>query len=124
MHLPRRDRDADLSKTDRVTLRLDIDRDFTTAFELSVNSRGWTHDACWGDPNWNPAWYAAAAGDDTSWTIEAAIPLAELADKPPAARGVWAASARRTIPRVGYQTWSGAPTSDDSPAQFGMLIFE
>ena len=119
-----RPRDADLTQHDRVTLRLDTDRDYTTAFELSVDNRGWTHDACWGDPNWNPAWYVAAAGDDTTWTIEAAIPLTELVDKPPAARTVWAVSARRTIPRVGYQTWSGTPTSDDSPAQFGMLIFE
>lgn len=119
-----RPRDADLTAHDRVTIRLDTDRDYSTAFELSVDNRGWTRDACWDDANWNPAWYVAAAGDDTTWTIEAAIPLAELVDKPPAARAVWAVSARRTIPRVGYQTWSGNATSDESPAQFGLLIFE
>lgn len=119
-----RPRDADLTAHDRVTIRLDTDRDYSTAFELSVDNRGWTRDACWDDTNWNPAWYVAAGGDNTTWTIEAAIPLAELVDKPPAARAVWAVSARRTIPRVGYQTWSGSATSDDSPAKFGMLIFE
>jgi hypothetical protein len=119
-----RPRDADLTQHDRVTLRIDTDRDYSTAFELTVDHRGWTHDACWGDTTWNPAWYVAAASDDTSWTIEAAIPLSELVDTPPTARHVWAISAQRTIPRVGYQSWAGPPTSENSPAQFGLLIFE
>ena len=110
-------------------LRFDIDRDYATAYELSVDHRGWTRDACWGDTTWNPNWYVAAADDADCWTAEAAIPLAELTDKPPAARDVWALAIRRTIPRTGYQTWSatasrGDAASDDSPAQFGLLIFE
>ena len=55
-----RQRDADLSAHDRVTLRLDVDRDYTTAFELVVDHRGWTHDACWNDATWNPKWFVAA----------------------------------------------------------------
>jgi hypothetical protein len=119
-----RPRDADQQQYDRVSVRFDVDRDFTTAFELVVDSRGWTRDACWGDATWNPAWYVAASSDENTWTFEAAIPLAELVTAPPAARHVWAASARRTIPRVGYQSWSGQPGSVDSPDQFGLLIFE
>jgi photosystem II stability/assembly factor-like uncharacterized protein len=117
-----RPRDADLTQHDRITLRIDTDRDFGTAFELTIDSRGWTHDACWGDVHWNPDWYVAAASDETSWTIEAAIPLAELVPERPAARHVWAISASRTIPRVGYENWAGEPDAD-SPAQFGFLIF-
>ncbi len=124
-----RPRDADLTQHDRVTLKLDVDRDYTTAFELTVDNRGWTRDVLGGDATWDPTWYVAAANDESSWTVEAAIPLAELVDKPPTARDVWAVSARRTIPRTGYQTWSAAATrgeaaSDDSPAQYGLLIFE
>jgi hypothetical protein len=118
-----RPRDADLSKNDRLTLRFDIDRDFTTAFELTVDSRGWTHDRCWGNDHWNPAWYVAAASDDQSWTVEAALPLAELVVTPPDPRHAWAVSATRTIPRTGYQTWTGDPAAD-SPNQFGILLFE
>jgi hypothetical protein len=118
-----RPRDADLSQHDRIALRFDIDRDFTTAFELSVDSRGWTHDECWGDPHWNPTWYVAAASDEATWTIEAAVPLSELVETPLTARHVWAISACRTIPRVGYQTWTGEAATD-SPDQFGLLIFE
>jgi photosystem II stability/assembly factor-like uncharacterized protein len=124
-----RSRDADLSQHDRVCLRFDIDRDYATAYELTVDHRGWTRDACWGDTTWDPNWYVATADDGDSWIAEAAIPLAELIDKPPAARDVWALAIRRTIPRTGYQTWSAIATrreaaSDDSPAQFGLLIFE
>jgi len=118
-----RPRDSDLSQNDRVSLGFDVDRDFTTAFELTVDSRGWTREACWDDSHWNPNWYVAAASDDESWTVEAAVPLSELVDDPPAARHVWAVSACRTIPRVGYQTWAGEPATD-SPDQFGLLIFE
>ena len=119
-----RPRDADLTQHDRVSVRLDIDRDYTTAFELTIDNRGWTNDACWGDATWDPTWYVATSADEKSWTIEAAIPLAELTPKPPAARDVWALAIRRTIPRTGYQTWSAAPPSDESPSQFGLLLFE
>jgi hypothetical protein len=119
-----RPRDSDLTEHDRVTIEFDIDRDYGTAFELSVDSRGWTRDACWGDATWNPTWYVAAASDETSWTVEAALPLTEIVGKPPAARQVWAVAARRTIPRFGYETWSGPPDANDSPARFGLMIFE
>jgi photosystem II stability/assembly factor-like uncharacterized protein len=119
-----RPRDADLEQHDRVSLRLDVDRDFTTAFELTIDSRGWTHDACWGDANWNPNWYVAASRDESTWTIEAAVPLAELVAEPPAARDVWALAVRRVIPRVGYETWAGHVSSDKSPDEFGLVIFE
>jgi photosystem II stability/assembly factor-like uncharacterized protein len=119
-----RTHDAVLSQHDRVTIRLDTDRDYATAFELTVDSRGWTNDSCCGDPTWDPNWYVAAASDDTSWTVEAAVPLAELTDKPITSRQVWAVSARRTIPRVGYQSWAGTASSADSPDQFGLLIFQ
>lgn len=119
-----RPHDADLTQHDRVTLRLDTDRDYTTAFELTVDHRGWVYDACWGDARWNPQWFIAATNDEESWTVEAAIPFAELTEKPPAARQVWAVSAQRTIPRVGYQSWAGPPGSDSSPNQFGLVIFQ
>jgi hypothetical protein len=118
-----RQRDADLASHDRVTLQLDTNRDFTTSFELSVDSRGWTHDACWGDATWNPTWYVAAAVDEEAWIAEAAVPWKELIQEPPTSRAVWAVAIRRTIPGVGSQSWSD--TSDpESPDQFGLLIFE
>ncbi len=119
-----RPRDADLSAHDRVVVRLDVDRDYTTAYELAIDHRGWTRDACWNDATWNPTWFVAAAADESTWTVEAAIPLAQLTNEPPDTKHVWAASLVRKIPRVGDETWSGDAISDDSPDQYGLLIFD
>jgi hypothetical protein len=119
-----RPRDADLVEHDRVAVRLDVDRDFATWFELTVDHRGWTREACWGDTHWNPTWFVAAAEDETAWTIEAAIPLVELVAETPRAKDVWAVGVRRTIPRNGSQSWCGDGADIDSPEQFGFLIFE
>jgi hypothetical protein len=118
-----RPRDADLSQHDRVSLWLDVDRDFATSYELTVDDRGWTHDASWGDGTWNPDWYVAAASDEKTWAVEAAIPLAELSAEPPGARDVWAVAVKRTIPATGYQSWAGN-TARNSPDQYGLLILE
>jgi photosystem II stability/assembly factor-like uncharacterized protein len=119
-----RTRDAKLASYDRISLRLDVDRDYTTAFELTVDARGWTNDACWGDATWNPKWFVAAGADESSWRIEAAIPLAELAAAPPTTKDVWALCLMRTIPGDGQQTWAGDAAAPDSPDKFGLLIFE
>jgi photosystem II stability/assembly factor-like uncharacterized protein len=119
-----RPRDADLADHDRVAIRLDADRDYTTFFELVVDHRGWTSDACWDDRTWSPNWYVAAAHDESSWTIEAAVPLVELTTKAPAPREAWALAAQRTIPGTARQTWAGEMAADDSPEQFGLLIFD
>jgi photosystem II stability/assembly factor-like uncharacterized protein len=119
-----RPRDADLQQHDHVTLRFDIDRDFSTAFEFTVDHRGWTRDACWDDSTWNPNWYVAANVDESTWTVEAAVPLSELTAIPPATKHVWAVGARRTLPRVGYEGWPEQKNADDSPDQYGLLIFE
>jgi hypothetical protein len=119
-----RPRDGDLTPHDRVTLSLDLDRDYTTAISLVADHRGWTQDACWGDSTWNPAWYVAAAADEAAWTVEAAVPLAELTKDPPTTRQVWAVGVERTIPRVGRHFWAAPAGKGDSPEQFGLLIFD
>lgn len=119
-----RTRDADLAAHDRVTIEIDVDRDYTTAFELAVDCRGWTKDACWGDATWNPQWFVAASADEGAWRIEAAIPLAELVAATPTTKDVWAVSVVREIPGGGAVSWAGAVDSGDSPGRFGLLIFD
>jgi hypothetical protein len=119
-----RSRDADLAAQDRVTIEIDVDRDYTTAFALAVDQRGWTHDACWGDATWNPQWFVAADADEDTWRVEAAIPLAELVSAAPTAKDVWAVSAVRTIPAGGAASWVGGADGEESPGRFGLLIFD
>lgn len=90
--------DADLAEHDRVRLLVDVERDYTTYFELVVDHRGWTNDACWGDSSWNPKWFVAAGGDAEHWTAEAAIPWAELATTPPTTGAAWAVACERVLP--------------------------
>lgn len=116
-----RPRDADLSNHDRVDFLLDLDRDWTTCYRLSVDHRGWTGEACFDDRHWDPQWFVAAKTIDGTWTIEAAIPLNELAPQPPLSREVWALNIQRTIPGVGKQSWTPPAGSLEAG---GYLVFD
>ena len=103
---------------------LDIDRDYTTWYELTIDSRGWTGDRVLGSAHWNPQWFVAADGDKTCWSVEAAIPWNQLAPEAPKSRDVWAVAACRVIPNVGLECWTGPPFERPGPEDFGLLIFE
>lgn len=116
--------DADLGANDRVTLMLDADRDYITAFRFTVDQRGWTNDDLWGDVTWNPKWYVAADADEQSWRCEVAIPWKELLPHAPAPGSVWAASVVRTIPAHGVQSWTRPVESRQKLESGGLLKFE
>lgn len=119
-----RPRDADLSDHDRIDFYLDVDRDYATYYRLSIDHRGWTSEACWGDATWNPEWFVAAHQGNDSWTAEAAIPLSELTSQIPQAKTVWAAGAVRVVPRVGVQSWTQPVAVEPAGENFGLLKFE
>jgi hypothetical protein len=121
---PARRRDEDLSGCDRIALAIDLDRDLTTYYELTIDEAGRAHEAAWHDARWNPKWYIAHANDKTGWTIEAAIPLAELSATPPIPRDVWCIAASRIDSRGRVTPWHGPATADTPPASFGLLFFE
>jgi hypothetical protein len=104
--------DADLHGHDQVRVWLDADRDYATWFQLTIDHRGWTGDRCWLDAGWNPKWYVAAAADGQSWTVEAAIPWAELTPAPPRAGDAWAVAAQRAV------------HGDEKPSGFSLLLFD
>jgi hypothetical protein len=120
--------DRDLSRHDRVRLVLDADRDYATAFELTVDSRGWTNDRCWEESRWNPEWYVAAGANNASaggpWIVEAAIPWRELAIRAPGAGEAWACAVEREAPDAPRQSWLGDASQARGPEHFGLLLFE
>jgi photosystem II stability/assembly factor-like uncharacterized protein len=118
-----RPRDPDLSDHDRLELVLDVDRDFATYYRLAIDHRGWVSESCWHDATWNPAWFVAAGGDEKAWTAEAAIPLAELVGASPAPGTSWALGAQRTVPGVGFQSWTEPAAPEVMPEGLGYLIF-
>ncbi len=119
-----RPRDATLASHDRLDLLLDTDRDRATYYRLTVDHRGWTADACAGSLAWNPAWYVAAATEGGTWTCEAAIAWDQLVAAPPPPGEVWTIGVRRTIPGVGWQSWTTPTSPDIMPAGFGYLRFD
>ncbi|HTU17210.1 MAG TPA: hypothetical protein VMG10_04050, partial [Gemmataceae bacterium] len=48
-----RTRDADLRGHDRVSILLDLDRDYCTCYHLQVDQRGCVCEDCWGDKSWD-----------------------------------------------------------------------
>jgi photosystem II stability/assembly factor-like uncharacterized protein len=119
-----RPRDPDLSDRDRVELFIDVDRDFATYYRLVIDHRGWTGETCWHDATWNPTWFVAAGGDDAEWTAEAAIPFTELVGESPSPATTWAVGMQRTVPGVGFQSWTQPASPEVVPEGFGYLIFQ
>jgi photosystem II stability/assembly factor-like uncharacterized protein len=119
----KRSRDMDLRGFDRVSIMLDLDRDYQTYFHLQIDQRGCLAEDCWGDSSWNPQWFVAIASDETSWTAEAAIPLKELTGHAPTPGQVWAANVTRIVPGQGVQAWSTPADAKPRPEGMGLLQF-
>jgi hypothetical protein len=119
-----RPRDPDLSLRDRVELCIDLDRDYATYYHLTIDHRGWTGEACWGDRTWNPTWFVAAASADDTWTAEAAVPLNEIAAQAAAPGSVWAIGMQRIVPGAGFQSWAHPASPEIQPHGFGYLLFD
>jgi photosystem II stability/assembly factor-like uncharacterized protein len=118
-----RQRDADLRPYDRVSLLLDLDRDYATCFNLEVDQRGCVFESCWGDKSWNPRWFVAVHSEKTSWQIEAAIPLIELTGERLPLGTAWACNVVRILPGRGVQAWSAPADVQSRPEGMGLLIF-
>jgi hypothetical protein len=119
-----RPRDPDLSQHDRVDIFLDLDRGYATCYHLTIDHRGWAADALGSDPSWNPRWFVAAQMSDGVWTAEAAIPLAELKAAIVPGKTIWALGVQRTVPGVGFQSWTTPAATTVAPEAFGWLGFE
>jgi hypothetical protein len=118
-----RSRDADVTPFDRVTLLLDLDRDYTTYYRLEVDQRGCVREDCWGDRTWNPRWFVACHSEKECWQIEAAIPLAELTGESMSLGQAWACNLVRILPGRGVQAWSTPADVEPRPEGMGLLMF-
>lgn len=118
-----RPHDADLRPYDRVSLLLDLDRDYATYFRLEVDQRGCVCDDCWGDRTWDPRWYVALHSERDCWQIEAAIPLTELTADTVTLGRTWACNVVRVLPGRGVQAWSLPAGVEPRPEGMGLLMF-
>ena len=120
---PPRPRDGDLSTSDRVEFRIDLDGDYATAFKFAFDCRGWAADSLFGDSTWNPGVFVAKNETNVDWTLEIAIPFEALTARPPRDGDVWRFEARRIVPGVGVECWN-VENSNRGRDAFGFLTFE
>jgi photosystem II stability/assembly factor-like uncharacterized protein len=121
-----RTRDADLRGHDRVSIMLDLDRDYCTCYHLQVDQRGCVCEDCWGDKTWDPRWFVAVHSEPACWAVEAAIPLVALSSDGITAGRTWACNVVRVLPGRGVQAWSlpaEVPEESLRPEGMGLLIF-
>jgi photosystem II stability/assembly factor-like uncharacterized protein len=121
-----RTRDADLRGHDRVSILLDLDRDYCTCFHLQVDQRGCVCEDCWGDKKWDPRWFVAVHSEPTCWVIEAAIPMIALTADTVTSGRAWACNVVRVVPGRGVQAWSlpaEVPEETLRPEGMGLLLF-
>jgi hypothetical protein len=119
-----RPRDADLRAFDRVSLLLDLDRDYSTYFRLEIDQRGCVCEDCWGDRSWNPKWFVAIHSAEDCWQVEAAIPLQELTSHRVAENTAWACNVVRTLPGRGVQAMSLPADVEPRPEGMGLMLFQ
>jgi len=119
-----RPRDADLRAFDRVSIMLDLDRDYSTYFRLEVDQRGCVCEDCWGDKSWDPHWFVAIRGEEDSWQVEAAIPLYELTGDRIRPHSAWACNIVRILPGRGVQAWSTPAGVEPRPEGMGLMVFQ
>jgi len=118
-----RTRDMDVKAHDRVSILIDLDRDYQTYYQLQIDQRGAVADDCWGDSSWNPRWFVAVNAEENGWTAEAAIPLSELTGEAMLPGKIWAVNVVRTVPGKGVQAWSGPAGVTPRPEGMGVMSF-
>lgn len=121
-----RTRDKDMRASDRVSLMLDLDRDYATCFHFQVDATGCVAEDCWGDKTWDPKWFVAVHHEATGWTLEAAIPRTALTSDHLTPGKAWAANLVRVLPGHGVQAFSlpaEAPEEAMRPEGMGLLMF-
>ncbi len=73
-----RQRDTPLDRSDRYVIRIDVDGDLLTAYELEFDAAGNTRDSCNGFSAWQPKWFLAVTAEGDQTVGEIAIQRADL----------------------------------------------
>lgn len=118
-----RKRDDDLRAFDRISLLLDLDRDYGSYFHLEFDQRGCVAEDCCGDRSWNPQWFVEVCPTVEGWTAEVAIPLVELTGNTKLENEVWAVNVTRITPGKGVAAFSLPSAVQPIPQGMGLMTF-
>ena len=114
--------DTDLTGADRISLHLDIDRDYGIAYHVSIDEQGRTADRCGEDTSWNPKYFVAVQPDPDFWRVEMAIPLEELLPGGVQPLATWNIAVVLIQPAIALET---APAKADplQAVSYGLMTF-
>jgi photosystem II stability/assembly factor-like uncharacterized protein len=119
-----RTRDGADRRKDHIVLRLDTDRDYATWFEFVLDEDGQVAENCCGMEAWNPKWFVAQNRESNYWSVEVAIPLSELSNRPLQKNDAWASCFYRKIPNAGTQHDGRVVSDENLPQGMRLMIFE
>ena len=126
------ERDGDVYRDDSVIMLLDPANTGKPLFEFTINSLGTITDARRPGPDfwesrdiaWNSSAHAAGRTGDGVWSVEVAIPFADLAAQPPAVGDVWQACLGRIARgRKENTSWNTSNQGFHDPRSPGALVF-
>lgn len=106
-----RTRDGLNEALDHVRLRIDLDRDYATWFELGWDREGGTLDQCNDMRWWNPDWFIALDVQKNAWSAEIAIPLDQILERSSPSESNRTASSRHEVQTAG----NGVPPKTPTP---------
>ena len=114
----------DLRAHDRVSILIDLDRDYQTYYQLQIDQRGaWPRTAgATGPGTRSGSWRCNA--DETGWTAEVGDPAQRTDRATWSTPGkLWAVNVVRTVPGKGVQAWSGPAGVTPRPEGMGVMTF-
>lgn len=125
-------RDENSWEDDCVELFFDPNRDYTTYYQIVINSLGTVFDQYndgqtpGGDQGWNGNFAHAVKVNETYWSLEIEIPLDQFGQAAPKSGAVWGANlARIRIANASeYGQWAPTYGSALRPDRFGFLVFD
>jgi thioredoxin-like negative regulator of GroEL len=128
------ERDQRVHEDDCVELFLDLDHDYTTYYQIVVNSLGTIGDTRWdnsaqngsgGEDEWNGEYEIATKVEETFWTAEIAIPIAQFEQRIEPGQ-IWGFNlARIRIANAAeYGQWVPTYGRALRPDRFGFILFD
>lgn len=119
-------RDSSVYSDDCVELILDPLNDHIGTLAFIMNALGTVCDFRYGDIGWHADVQIAARQSGDLWSIELAVPFAELGRSTPKPGEVWGLNVFRTRRADGYQkmNWANAGGNFTDPELLGHLLFD
>ncbi|MBI3919915.1 MAG: hypothetical protein HY318_00755 [Armatimonadetes bacterium] len=123
---PTTDRDGAFWNDDALEFFLDTAHDHERYLQFAATAKAVRYDNQNGDSNWNCEWKAATQHLADAWTLEAAVPFAELKLNPPRVGALWGFNLcreREAGGKLELANWADVQRKFQSPPRFGHLYF-